>query len=144
MSKFVGTNDIKHYRVDNGRGRRATPGSMGKFKAPLEILIRLIRQTFGHNVEICLQSVLPMKCMYTYTGPNFNNFNSLLMSICRNLNCTFLDWFSLFLNEQGSDFDKAYYSDNVHLNRSGYNILHKCLKGVIDSVKFRNYHNSYT
>ena len=124
----VGTNDIKHYRSDNGPGKKATPGDMRKFHQPLVNLVKSIKYFFGRDVRISFQSVLPMRLMYTYTAENFLNFNLLLKSVCLELNCNFLDWFYMFLDYHRFDHNKELFSDPFHLNRRGYDLLHKCLK----------------
>jgi hypothetical protein len=128
----LGTNDLRHYRVDNGRGRRATPGDVSKFYHPIINLIKRLRHHFGAKVRICFISVLPMKNMYTYTATNFLNFNQQLQSICSEMECCYLDWFPYFVDSEGYDFNKKLYSDPVHLNRDGYELLHKGLKYAVD------------
>ena len=132
----MGTNDIKYLRKDNGRNNMATPGDMNIFYKPLVNIIKSLRYYFGRNVKICFQSVLPMRAMYTYTCPNFLNFNCLLQSICAEMGCLYLDWFKLFLNDDSSDYNKALFSDWFHLNRAGYSLLHKCLKWAIDCDRY--------
>ena len=129
----LGTNDIKHYRVDNGRGRLATPGNVSKFWDPIVDLVNSLRKHFGANVRIYFTSVLPMKVMYTYTARNFLSFNRLLQEICRNMQCGYLDWFDFFLDPDGNDYNKHLYADPIHLNRAGYDLLHNVLKYAIDA-----------
>ena len=123
----LGTNDIKHYRVDNGRGRRATPGDISKFYHPIINIIDSLRLHFGQDVHIYFTSVLPMKVMYTYTASNFLNFNNLLQRICNDKGCCYLDWFGFFLDADGNDYNKKLYVDPFHLNKFGYDVLHNCL-----------------
>ncbi len=110
----LGTNDIKHYRVDNGRGRRATPGDVGKFYYPILNLVKSLRRHFGTEVSIYFTSVLPMKVMYTYTARNFLNFNRLLQEICSKSKCGYLNWFKYFLDSDGCDYNKDLYADPIH------------------------------
>ena len=126
----VGTNDIKHYRTDNGPRKTATPGDMEKFHRPLVNLVKSIRYFFGRDVRISFQSVLPMRLMYTYTASNFLNFNLLLKNVCSEMNCHYLDWFHIFLDSQRFDHNKELFSDPFHLNRRGYDMLHKCFKNA--------------
>ena len=139
----LGTNDIKYFRRENGRNKCATPGNMRVFYKPLTNLIKSIRYFFGNNVKICMQSVLPMRAQYTYTCANVLNFNSLLKSICNELDCFYLDWMHLFVNEDASDYNKRMFSDFCHLNRFGYDLLHRCLKSAVDGDRYRNYHNYF-
>ena len=131
----LGTNDIKHYRTDNGRNVKATPGDITVFYSPIVHLIHSARYHFGSNVQICLQSVLPMRLLYTYTGINFLNFNRLLKHICREFNCHYLNYFDMFLDDQGYDHNRALFSDTIHLNHRGYDLLHKCLKYTVDGYR---------
>ena len=132
----LGTNDIKHYRVDNGRGRRATPGNVRKFYHPIINLVNSLRRHFGTNVSIYFTSVLPMKVMYTYTARNFLNFNMLLREICGTMGCGYLNWFNYFLDSNGYDYNKELYADPIHLNRAGYELLHKGLKYAVDADRY--------
>ena len=139
----IGTNDIRHYRTDNGRQALATPGNMSVFYKPLENLVKSLRYFFGRDVVINFQCVLPMRIMYTYTVANFLNFNHLLQELCFNLGCTYLDWFKYFLDSDGCDINKHLYADNVHLNRNGYDIIHRFLKNVADTDRFSYFHKFY-
>ena len=139
----VGTNDIMHYRKDNGRNCLATPGNMEVFSKPLQNVVRSLRYVFGKDVSICFQCVLPMKNIYTYTVENFLGFNNLLRELCYNMECKYLDWFGLFLDAEGHDINSHLFADNVHLNRNGYDLIHKCFKNVVDSDRFSYYYNKY-
>ena len=108
-----GTNDIKHLRSKQ----------LGPLYKPLCDLVSLTRRYFGHRVEICFQSVLPMRIMYKYTVENFLNFNRLLKSICCQCDCTYIDWFRNFLDYEGFDINRAFYADPFHLNRLGISTL---------------------
>ena len=108
-----GTNDIKHLRSKQ----------LGPLYKPLCDLVLLARRYFGHRVEICFQSVLPMRIMYKYTVENFLNFNRLLKSICCQCDCTYIDWFRNFLDYEGFDINRAFYADPFHLNRLGISTL---------------------
>ena len=80
-----------------------------------------------------------MRAMYTYTCANFINYNKLLLSICREMGCFYLDWFAMYLNTDRSDFNKVLYSDNIHLNRTGYNLIQRCLKTAVDCDRYLNF-----
>ena len=135
----IGTNDIKYYRDHFGR-----PGDLCIFINPIEELILLCRRYFGQSVKIYFQSVLPMRCLYTYTPANFEGFNKMLSDICKlNSNCYFIDWFKMFLNPLGNDIESALYWDNLHLNRFGNNMLHDLFEDLL-SNHFSSYNNCYT
>ena len=133
----VGTNDIKFLRKDMGRGNRAMPGDMGAFYQPLSNLVKSARYFFGKHVEIIFQSVIPMKCMYTYTADNFVNFNILLQSLCHDCNCGYFDVFDYFLDNNGFDYNSNLYADPFHLNRNGIPVLENCFKAYLTAL--RNY-----
>ena len=134
----VGTNDLRFFR-----DRYGNPGDLRAFIQPIEELISLSRQCFGHDVKIYFHSVLPMRCLYTYTAANFEGFNRLLRDICTFNGCFYVDWFNMFLNCQGSDIDLSLYWDTLHLSRQGCNILHNLLDDLLIN-HFSNYCNVYT
>ena len=121
----VGTNDIKHFRKDMGRGRRAIPGDIGTLRLPLMNLAKCARHHFGKRVQVIFQSVIPMRCMYTYTAANFMSYNMLLQDICYDLNCGYMDVFGFFLDCNGTDYNHNLYADPLHLNRVGLQVLEK-------------------
>ena len=131
----VGTNDIKHFRKDVGRGRRAIPGDLGCLRLPLSNLVKSARYYFGNRVEIIFQSVIPMRCMYTYTAANFLGFNKLLRDVCHDLNCGFMDVFDYFLDSSGADYNRNLYADPLHLNRFGIPVLEKCYYDYIKALR---------
>ena len=59
------------------------------------------------------------------------------------MGCKYLDWFGLFLDADGHDINLNLFADNVHLNRNGYDLIHKCFKNVVDSDRFSYYYNKY-
>ena len=130
-----GTNDLKFYRDDEGR-----PGDLRRFKGPIEHLINSCRKHFGTSTEICFQSVLPMRLMYKYTVSNFVGFNKLLVSMCHQHRCSYLDFFGYFLDSRGYDYDRSCFRDTVHLNNFGHHILHGLLKKSISNVRNYQYH----
>ena len=134
----VGTNDLRFFRDRNGR-----PGDLNVFIRPIEELVARSRKLFGQSVRILFQSVLPMRCQYTYTAANFKGFNKLLRNICHHHNCHFVDWFNDFLDLRGNDIERTLYRDNLHLNRKGYDILHKLFEKLF-SRRFVFYENSYS
>ena len=77
-----------------------------------------------------------MKAMYTYTANNFLNFNRLLQVLCSKMECCYLDWFNYFLDSEGNDYNKQLYADPFHLNRGGYELLHKGLKYAVDADRY--------
>ena len=123
---LVGTNDLRFFRDHYGN-----PGDLRAFIQPIEKLISLSSQCFGHDVKINFHSVLSMHCLYTYTAANFEGFNRLLRDICTFNGCFYVDWFNMFLNCQGSDFDLSLQWDKLHLSRQSCNILHNLLNDLL-------------
>ena len=82
-----------------------------------------------------------MRVLYSYTAKNFEGFNVLLRQICNEMNCKFLDWFKLFLNDVGNDYNSNLFADSIHLNRKGYDVLHRCLKYAVDADRYANMSN---
>ena len=133
----VGTNDLRFFRQSDGR-----PGDLRVLIPSIEHLIKRSRELFGQSVNIVFKSVLPMRCMYTYTAANFQGFNQLLRRICQQNGCYFIDWFKSFLNFSGDDIDKSMYRDCLHLNRKGHDVLHKLFKKLL-SDRYIFYSNTY-
>ena len=92
---------------------------------------------------ILFQSVLPMRCMYTYTATNFQGFNTLIRNVSARNKCHFVDWFPAFLNYHGNDINPLLYRDSVHLNRTGYNVLHSLIIDLM-SNHYALYANNYS
>ena len=133
----VGTNDLRFFR-----DRFGNPGNLRTLISPVEELITLTRRHFGPDVKIYFHSVLPMRCLYTYTAANFEGFNRLLRDICSYNGCYFVDWFNCFLNYQGNDINSSLYWDNIHLNNQGSNVLHDLLNDL-NYNHFSCYSNVY-
>ena len=87
----LGTNDIKHFRRDNGRGNIATPVDFSVFYRPL---IESVRFHFGNTVRINFESVYYENYVHC---SKFEGFNRSLESICEEMGCYYLDWFNIFL-----------------------------------------------
>ena len=133
----VGTNDIKHFRKDMGRGRRAIPGDIGTLRLPLMNLAKCARHHFGKRVQVIFQSVIPMRCMYTYTAANFMSYNMLLQDICYDLNCGYMDVFGFFLDCSGTDYNNNLFVDPLHLNGRGLQVLEKCYYDYFKALRTR-------
>ena len=82
---------------------------------------------------IVIQSVLPMRNHYWYTVENVFGLNELLLEVCKNYNCYYLDCFDRFLLGDKSDYNKELYNGWLHLNKWGRNILCKWLSFVTNT-----------
>ena len=133
----VGTNDIKYFRKDMGRGRRAIPGDIGTLRIPLVNLVKCARYHFGKQVHVIFQSVIPMRLMYTYTAANFIGYNMLLQDICHDLDCGYMDVFGFFLDCSRMDYNRNLFVDALHLNRYGLQVLEKCYYDYFKSFRTR-------
>ena len=125
---YIGCNHTLKFRI---------PGDLGSLRLPLANLVKSARYYFGNRVEIIFQSVIPMRCMYTYTAANFLGFNALLRAICHDLNCGFMDVFHFFLDSSGNDYNRNLYADPLHLNRFGIQALEKCYYDYIKALHLR-------
>lgn len=128
-----GTNDIKHVKSKQ----------LGPLYKPICDLVLLARQLFGQRVQICFQSVLPMRIIYNYTVDNFLNFNRLLQSVCCQYDCTYINWFRNFLDVDGHDINLAFYADTLHLNRFGISTLNKRFFEFVRNRRHTRYTESY-
>ncbi len=120
-----------------GRGRRAIPGDLRTFRQPLIDVAKCARYHFGKQVEVIFQSIIPMRCMYTYTAANFIGFNMLLRDICYELNCGYMDVFDFFLDCNGVDYNRNLFVDPLHLNSIGLQVLENRYLDYFKSFKTR-------
>ena len=42
----------------------------------------------------------------------------------------------MFLNPNGNDYNRDLFVDSVHLNKRGYDLIHKCLKYAVDTDRY--------
>ena len=135
----VGTNDLKYLRSFRGG-----PGDVRTLVRPIEELISICRKYFGRSVRILFHSVLPMKCIHSFTATNFESFNRLLRDICNRQDCYYIDWFHRFLDSRGTEIDLNLYHDNLHLNRAGTNVLNNLLSDFQRNhfLNFPNFYNA--
>ena len=86
-------------------------------------------------MQVIFQSVLPMRCQYSYTAANFLGYNKLLQDICHDLNCGYMHVFDYFLDSSGNDYNRNLYADPLHLNRFGIPVLEKCYYDYIKALR---------
>ena len=123
-----GTNDIKFLKF-----------GLHKLKRPIKEIIYKTKEYFP-RASIFFQSVLPMKISSNYhinTAKNFEGFNRILVEVCREERCSYIDCFFDFV--RGYDYNSNLYKDNLHLNKRGIGILCRWLKHTINRGTFNPY-----
>ena len=115
----LGTNDIKFSR----RG-------VNHLKHFVIELIDRTKYLFPGAI-ILFQCCLPIRNLYWYTASNVLDFNTMLKSLCYDLNCVFVDCFHLFLSADRMDHNTSLFYDWLHLNWNGKGILGNWLTYVI-------------
>ena len=127
----VGTNDIKHFNsFDHDLNKR--------FRRPLTKLMKQVKLVFP-LAQIIFKCVLPFKITYKYHPKSVHEFNVLLLELCKEHSCIFMDCFGGFLDEHGVDYDTYLYRDFYHLNESGLKQLCRALKYAIYTNVFNPY-----
>ena len=129
----LGTNDIKYSK----RG-------VAHLKKFLVSLINVTKNLFPAAI-ILFQCCLPIRNMYTYTVRNVLDFNGLLMDLCYDFNCVYIDCFKDFLTNDGKCQDRALFSDWLHFNGNGYALITAWFKFIVnlssyDRVVTRPFH----
>ncbi len=119
----IGTNDVKWLN-----GRRFSVSR--KFRVPLCNLIRDLRFMFP-MATITFVPMLPIRALYNYTAGTVNDFNRLLLNLCREFGCIFYDCFGDFLAHDLRDYNSELFRDKWHLNESGLRLLCRALKNLI-------------
>ncbi|QWA38883.1 GDSL-type esterase/lipase family protein [Chryseobacterium sp. ZHDP1] len=78
------------------------------------------------TTKLYIQSVLPTTLENKLLNPKIQQYNDLLNSYCKNNKLTFIDLNSHFLS--GSEMNKKYTIDGIHLNAAGYLLWGELLK----------------
>ena len=120
----LGTNDIKFAR----RG-------VSHLKRHIIELIEKAKFLFPDAI-ILFQCCLPIRNIYNYTVKNVLNFNSMLKSLCYDLNCVYVDCFRLFLSADESDHNHSLFYDWLHLHWNGKGVLGNFLCHVINQNSY--------
>ena len=120
----VGTNDIRYCK-----------GDINHLKTPMKNLINKLRDYYSDNIQIFIQSVLPVKVTNEYTILNVKRFNSMLFNICRESKCFYLDVFRQFLTFDGH-FNQSLFVDGCHLKSSCMGLLARSYIKVINRDVF--------
>ena len=88
------------------------------------------------NAIIFIQKVLPMRITNGYIVQNILEFNRLLTDICIKKGCSLLDCFHDFVSQDGYDYARRLYKDDIHLSSRGVGVLCMWFKHVIYSDVF--------
>ena len=124
----IGTNDVKWFN-----GIRSSV--FRKFRAPLCNIVRDLKFKFP-LANITFMSMLPIRALYNYTAKTVNDFNTLLLEICRTFGCVFFDCFSDFLAPDLRDYDETLFRDKWHPNETGLRLLCRAIKCIIFGHSF--------
>jgi len=100
--------------------------SVSKILSDYEKLIDLIRKG-SPGTKLIVQSVLPTYNDQNRSNDDIQKINSGLLALSNEYDCTYIDLFSLFKNEN-NELDSAYSYDGLHLNGSGYLVWKKELE----------------
>jgi alkylated DNA repair dioxygenase AlkB len=126
-----GTNDIKFFNSFKYDVK-------SKFRKPIVQLVDSTKMLYP-NAQIIFQSVLPFRLVYKYQPLSVHEFNHLLLEICGEKGCLFMDCFADYLDELGEDINLDLFRDRWHLNDRGLAKLCKSLKFII----YENIFNPY-
>ena len=126
-----GTNDIRcfnSFKYDVSK----------KFRRPIVKVIDQAKHSFP-LAQLVFQSVLPIKIQCDYQIKSVHEFNLLLLNLCGENGCIFLDCFSDFLDPYRMDINFDMYWDGLHLNEYGLKHLCRILRYAI----YQNIFNPY-
>ena len=119
----IGTNDIKWF---NGKQFSVHRRCFN----PLTSLVRNLKYKFPLAV-ITFIPMLPIRAVYNYTARTVNDFNMVLLEVCRKFGCMFFDCFSDFLSADYRDYNSALFRDKWHPNMRGLGLLCRAIKVII-------------
>ena len=127
----VGINDIKFFNSHKFDVSQ-------EFRCPLSKLIRIIQITYPF-AQITFKCVIPFKLTLEYQAKSVHEFNILLLDLCEEYHCVFLDCFSKFLDNRGADYQQHLFKDRWHLNGRGLGLLCRIPKFIV----YNNIFNAY-
>ena len=119
----IGTNDVKWF---NGKQFSVHKRCFN----PLTSLVRNLKYRFPLAV-ITFIPMLPIRAVYNYTAKTVNDFNMVLLEVCRKFGCMFFDCFSDFLSADYRDYNAALFRDKWHPNMHGLGLLCRAIKSII-------------
>ena len=119
----IGTNDVKWF---NGKQFSVHRRCLN----PLTSLVRVLKYRFPLAV-ITFIPMLPIRAVYNYTARTVNDFNMVLLEVCRKFGCIFFDCFSDFLSADYRDYNAALFRDKWHPNMQGLGLLCRAIKSII-------------
>ena len=99
---------------------------------------------FGITDRMWVSVILPQK---NKRFKSVHDFNYLLLDICTQYGCIFMDCFKMFLDREGNGLNRDLYRDRIHINDHGLILLCRAIKFVIYNNVFNPYmrisHNDY-
>ena len=131
----IGTNDVKWFN-----GCRFSV--FKRFKVPLLNLVKDLKFRFP-LANISFITMLPIRALYNYTAETVNQFNLLLLEVCKMTGCEFFDCFGDFLDVDLRDYNYSLFRDKWHLNEHGLKLLCRALKYIIFGNTFRSHMRTY-
>ncbi len=100
--------------------------SVSQILSDYKKLIDLIRKG-SPGTKLIVQSVLPTYKDQNRSNDDIQKINSGLLVLSNEYDCTYIDLFSLFKNEN-NELDSVYSYDGLHLNGTGYVVWKKELE----------------
>ena len=96
------------------------------------LFLRIIAMALP-KTKVYVISLLPIKSLFGKDNDNIDSINSKLLEILQNYNINFININPLFKDENG-DLITALTTDGIHLNKQGYQVLHKSLEAYLEEV----------
>ena len=112
------------------------------FQGPLLNLIKDLKFRFP-LANITFMTMLPIRAFYNYTAQTVNDFNSLLLEVCRLSGYEFFDCFQDFLAPDLRDYDETLFWDKWHPNEHGLRMLCRAIKCIIFGNTFRSHMRTF-
>ena len=119
----IGTNDVKWF---NGKQFSVHKRCFN----PLVSLVKNLKFKFP-LAQITFVPMLPIRAVYNYTAKTVNDFNLVVLEVCRKFGCMFFDCFGDFLSEDCRDYNSALFRDKWHPNKLGLGLLCRAIKSII-------------
>ncbi|MCM1177232.1 MAG: GDSL-type esterase/lipase family protein [Clostridium sp.] len=90
------------------------------------------------NIKVILCSILPTNYYWWATSVNpverIADMNSRIMKLCSANGWPYVDYFTPMVNSSDKGILDIYSDDRIHPNKSGYTVMEKIVKPVIDSA----------
>ncbi len=95
---------------------------------------REIIKTLSQNSpesKIFIQSIVPVSESLNFPKDAIEDFNEELQRIAADFNCTYLNIYPLFLNQNGDAVDEKLFIDGIHMSGEGMKIWAEFLKDYV-------------